>query len=214
MPEQDPGSARRSAAIDSAGSKDADPEPSPFAKRLWRAAERFGFAVAKRQVVIGDSAKRICNTAAELFPKAVRVLDIRHAKEHLREVGRAVCGVGTNLCRAWSEKFCEALAEGRVDDVLEEPRRHAGDKTAREAIGCFEHNRSRMRYPEYRRIGLLIGSGMVESACGDLVALFKRGGMRWSKACANDIFALRACVQSGLYDDHWRYRRKPPPLAA
>lgn len=40
-----------------------------------------------------------------------------------------------------------------------------------------------------------------------------RGGMRWSKAGANDILALRACVQSGLYDDHWRHRHKPP-LAA
>ena len=215
LPERDAGSARHSAAIDSAGSKDADPEPSPFGKRLWRAAERFGFALAKRQVVIGDGAKWIWNTAAEQFPKAVCNVDVWHAKERLWEVGRAVCGVGTELCRAWSEKVCAALAEGRVGDVLAELRRHAGDKTVDEAIGYFENNRSRMRYPEYRRMGLLIGSGMVESSCGNLVAArFKRGGMRWSKAGANDILALRACVQSGLYDDYWRYRRKPPPLAA
>ena len=190
-------------------------ESAPFGKRLWRAAERFGFALAKRQVVIGDGAKWIWNTAAEQFPKAICIVDVWHAKERLWEVGRAVCGVGTELCRAWSEKVCAALAEGRVGDVLAELRRHAGDKTVDEAIGYFENNRSRMRYPEYRRMGLLIGSGMVESSCGNLVAArFKRGGMRWSKAGAYDILALRACVQSGLYDDYWRYRRKPPPLAA
>ena len=44
-----------------------------------------------------------------------------------------------------------ACSEGRVGDVLEELRRHAGDKTVDEAIGYFENNRSRMRYPEYRR---------------------------------------------------------------
>ena len=50
---------------------------------------------------------------------------------------------------------------------------------------------------------LLIGSGIAESACGNLVAArFKRGGMRWSKAGANDILALCACVRSGLYDDY------------
>ena len=111
-------------------------------------------------------------------------------------------GIGTDLCRAWSERVCEALAEGCVDDVLEELRRHASDKTAREAIGHFENNRSRTRYPECRRMGLMIGSGMVESACGNLVAArFKHGSMRWSKAGTNDILPLCACVQSGMYDE-------------
>lgn len=166
-------------------------------------------------MVIADGAKWIWNTVAELFPKAICIVDIRHAKERLWDVGRAVHGVGTDLCRAWAEKVCEALAAGRIEHVLEELRRHAGDKTADEAIGYFENNRSRMRYPEYRRMGLMIGSGMVESACGNLVAArFKRGGMRWSKAGANAILPLRACVQSGLYDDYWRHRRKRPPLAA
>ena len=50
-----------------------------------------------------------------------------------------------------------------------------------------------------------------ESSCGTLVtARFKRGGMRWSKAGANDILRLRACVRSGLYDGFWRQRRGPP----
>ena len=67
----------------------------------------------------------------------------------------------------------------------------------------------------YRAMGLLIGSGVVESSCGTLVAArFKRGGMRWSKAGANDILPLRACIRSGLYDDFWRQRRGPPPPAA
>ena len=44
LPERDAGSARHSAAIDSAGSKDADPEPSPFA-RFPRPQRMPGFPV-------------------------------------------------------------------------------------------------------------------------------------------------------------------------
>ena len=71
-----------------------------------------------------------------------------------------------------------------------------------------------MRWPRYRDMGLPIGSGMVESSCGTLVGeRFKRGGMHWSKAGVNDLLPLRSCIRSGLYDDFWRQRRGPPPLA-
>ena len=214
LPERAAGSARHTAAIDSARSRDADSKPSPFARRLWQAARRFGFAAAKRQVLIGDGAKWIWNTGAELFPNAIRIVDIWHAWQRLWEVGRAVHGAGTRHCREWSEKVCEALSEGRVGDVLRELRRHAGEPVADQAVGYFENNRGRMRYPLYLAMGLLIGSGVVESSCGTLVAArFKRGGMHWSKAGANDILPLRACIRSGLYDNFWRQRRRPPTPA-
>ena len=60
LPERDAGSARHTAAIDSARSKDADPRPSPFAQWLWRAARRFRFAAAKRQVV-----EKVCAALSE-----------------------------------------------------------------------------------------------------------------------------------------------------
>ena len=215
LPERDAGSARHTAAIDSAASKDVDAEPSAFARRLRRAAERFGFAAAKRQVVVADGAKWIWNAVAELFPNAICIVDVWHAQERLWEVGRAVHGAGTARCRAWSETVCAALREGRVDDVLRELRRHAGDKTAGQCVGYVENNRSRMRYPAYRERGLLIGSGMVESSCRTLVGeRLKCSGMRWSRAGANDVMALRSCVRSERYDDFWRHRRKPPRLAA
>ena len=215
LAERDAGSARHTAAIDSAASKDVDAEPSAFARRLRRAAERFGFAAAKRQAVVADGAKWIWNAVAELFPNAICIVDVWHAQERLWEVGRAVHGAGTARCRAWSETVCAALREGRVDDVLRELRRHAGDKTADQCVGYVENNRSRMRYPAYRERGLLIGSGMVESSCRTLVGeRLKCAGMRWSRAGANDVMALRSCVRSELYDDFWRHRHKPQPSAA
>ena len=57
--------------------------------------------------------------------------------------------------------------------------------------------------------------GMVESSCRTLVGeRLKCAGMRRSKAGANDVLALRSCVRSELYNDFWRHRHKPPPIAA
>ena len=89
-----------------------------------------------------DCAQWIWNAVAELFPNAVCIVDIWHARERLREVGRSVYCAGTELCRAWSEKVCAALSEGRVDDVLREPRRHVGDKTADQCVEYVENNRA------------------------------------------------------------------------
>lgn len=162
-------------------------------------------------MVIGDGAKWIWNTAAELFPNAICIVDVWHAWERLWEVGRAPHGEGSARCGAWAEKVCQALSEGRVADVLRELRAYAGEPAADKAALYFENNRERMRCPLYRDMGLLIGSGMVESSSGTLVgARFKRAGMRWSKAGANDILPLRACLRSGLYDGFRRQRRRLP----
>ena len=158
------GATRRSAAIDSAASRDADAKLSPFAARLWRETLRSGFALARVKVVLGDGAKWIWNVASELFPGAVEIVDLWHAREHLWEVGRAVYGAGTALCEAWAKKVCAALSEGRLDDVLEALRRHAGNDEARRCVAYVEANRARMRYPEYRATGLPAGSGVVERA--------------------------------------------------
>ena len=55
-PMRDPGSVSYSGAIESAASRDTDPNPSPFARRVRREAERRGFPQAQRRVVLGDGA--------------------------------------------------------------------------------------------------------------------------------------------------------------
>ena len=216
LPLRDAGSVRVSAAIESAASRDADPEPSPFGGRTWRAAKLFGFAKAKRRVAVGDGAKWIWNTVAEMLPGCVEIVDLWHAKEHLWEVGRAVHGHGTERCAQWSRRVCAALEAGRVEDVLAALRQHA--ETCEAAEKCVKYvvgNRHRMRYPKFRKMGLCVGSGVVESMCKGLVGeRFKHRGMRWSVAGANAVLALRAAVFNDRYDDFWRPPDKAHPLAA
>ena len=71
-PERDPGAARYSAAIESAASRDTDPEAAPFAQRLRRMAERCSYADAPRRVVLGDGAAWIWKLADQECPGALR----------------------------------------------------------------------------------------------------------------------------------------------
>ena len=71
--------ARSGAAIESAATRNTDPDLSAFARRVGREAERRGFGLAKRQVVVGDGAPWIWNVTAEQFPEAIEIVDLYHA---------------------------------------------------------------------------------------------------------------------------------------
>ena len=140
-------------------------------------------------------------------------MDLRHAWEHLWEVGRALFGEGAALCEAWSRKWCAALSEGRLDDVLAELRGRADCEAALRCAGHVEANRERMRYPEFRAMGLPVGSGVVESACGAVVAdRLKRGGMCWTVARTNAMLALRCWILDRRLHDFSPPRQDPRRL--
>ena len=53
---------------------------------------RSEFTAARAKVVLGDGAKWIWNIASELFPGAVEIGDLWHARQHVWAVGREVYG--------------------------------------------------------------------------------------------------------------------------
>ena len=55
-PVRDRGSVSYNAAVESAASRDTDPQPAAFAQRAYREAIRRGFDSAAQRVVIGDGA--------------------------------------------------------------------------------------------------------------------------------------------------------------
>ena len=79
-PLRDPGSVSYNAAVESAASRDTDPQPAAFAQRVHRESQRRGFDTAARRVVVGDGAPWIWNLSAEQFPGAIEIVDIYHAK--------------------------------------------------------------------------------------------------------------------------------------
>jgi len=58
----------------------------------------------------------------------------------------------------------------------------------------FERNAARMRYPNFRRQHLFVGSGVIEAGCKTVIgSRLKRSGMFWTVRGANVIIALRCC---------------------
>jgi len=205
---RDPGSVSYSAAIESAASPQVVETLSPFAQRVDREAQRRGFDRASRRVVLGDGAPWIWNLADDLFPGAIQIVDLFHAKQHLADVAKALYGPGTDLAHQWARLRHDELDAGRMDDLLEALRTHAPTHEA--ARQCWEyvtHHRARMRYPAFRAQGLCVSSGVVEA--GGKVAIgtrLKRAGMHWTVAGADAIIALRCCRLSGRFEDFWERR--------
>ena len=210
IPVRDRGSVSYSAAIESAAARDTDEAPSAFAGRAEREAVRRGFDRAERRVIIGDGAAWIWNLAAEQFPGAIEVVDLFHAKEHLSDVATAIYGTADDLRRQWARQRHAELDEGRMDDLLDALRLHAGTTDeARTCLGYVTTNRGRMRYPELRAAGLCVSSGVVEAGCRVAIGTrLKRAGMHWTLAGADAIIALRCCKLSGRFEAFWERRSR------
>jgi hypothetical protein len=215
-PVRDPGSVSYSAAIESAASRDTDPEPSPFARRVEREARRRGFDQAPRRVVLGDGAPWIWNLADEIFPGAIQIVDLYHAKQHLGDVAKALYGPGSDLAHHWASQRGEELDQGQIDALLEALRLHApSHEQARQCLEYVQRNRHRMRYPDFRAQGLCVASGVVEAGCKLVVTTrLKRAGMHWTVHGANAILALRCAKLSNRFNDFGQPRPATASTAA
>jgi hypothetical protein len=64
-----------------------------------------------------------------------------------------------------------------------------------------------MRYADFRRQGLFVGSGVIEAGCKTIIGQrLKRSGMHWTVRGANAIIALRCCQMSGRWEEFWENR--------
>jgi Uncharacterised protein family (UPF0236) len=206
-PVRDPGSITYSAAIESAAALDTSPDRSEFAERVLREATRRGFTEASRCVVLGDGSAWIWNTAAELFPQAIQILDRFHAKEHLSQVGKVIYS-DSQQGQKWIQRRYDELDEGRLKSLLKALDRQAAKYAqARECADYIRNNRHRMRYPQFHEQGLCTSTGVVEAGCKVVIGTrLKRAGMHWTVSGANDIIALRCSKLSGRYEDFWERR--------
>lgn len=89
--------------------------------------------------------------------------------------------------RRWVEAQKDKLWAGDVEGILISlTRLRPAGKEAQEIVRTnrhyFETNRERMRYARFREKGYFIGSGVIESACKQIVTVrLKRSSMRWSR---------------------------------
>ena len=164
-----------------------------FGKRLYLEAWKRGWSRALKRVVMGDGSEWIWNQAHLHFPNATEIVDLYHASGHLWELVRKLYPND------------EALVSGFRS--IETSNAEVAEKIRIEAE-YFEKNAERMRYPEFRRQHLFVGTGVIEAGCKTVIgSRCKQSGMFWTVRGANAILALRCCQFNGRFEDYWEARR-------
>ena len=202
--------------VDASGPKhyvSAQETAESFGDRLYVAAGARGVEQAEEVVVIGDGAEWIWNLAAHHYPKATEIVDYWHACEHIHDLAKVCYGEETKAGERWAKEHDRRLKEKGPCPLVRALRRRKA-KTPQEAeeiqatLRYFTTHIERMRYPEFRQRGLMIGSGPVEAACKVVVGYrLKQAGMRWSQSGAHHVLALRCLVLNRQSDDIRRFAR-------
>ncbi|NEP20363.1 MAG: ISKra4 family transposase [Leptolyngbya sp. SIO4C1] len=164
-------------------------------------------------VFLGDGAAWLWGMASMLFPDAIEILDFFHVSEYLWAVARAAFPAQADEQNAkdWVESQQHALRHSQWPQVLQAaqrlpPKTHELTQAVERLVSYLSNNQSRLDYQRYLQMGLMIGSGVVESSNRRIVTLrLKQSGMFWSKAGAEAVMTLRACYLSSSqrWHDFW-----------
>jgi hypothetical protein len=179
---------------------------------LHREACKRGYGT-KRTLFLADGAETIWALQQEYFPLAEPCIDWCHVAEKLWTVGTCFHEEASDALKNWVAVQTARLRRGNVQQIIDElatrldgtPKMGPGNKWKRKKLSdthrYLTEHRSRMRYAELRRSDLDIGTGAVEGAVRNLIAMRLDGpGMRWSRQRSERLLHLR-CV---LINNQWR----------
>jgi len=187
-----------------------------FGTRLRREAFRRGLAQSRRVVLLGDGAPWVWELGRINFPNAIAILDYYHAREHLTLLIEALAGKGTPKAAQLLKRWESWLWEGHIARLIKAAQQRIGHGTppnseaAMTQLGYFQKNMNRMRYGEFRRQGLFIGSGVVEAGCKTVVGQrAKQSGMCWTEAGLLAVLHTRCALLGGQFDAFWDNWNQP-----
>ena len=161
-----------------------------FGIRIYAEAIRRGVSRAAKVIVLGDGARGFGGLPKNIFTGRSRSsISITLGSTWLL-IANLVYGTGTIKSKEWMDARREQLDAGDVEAVIASVRRlrpsHAKvQEEVRTAADYFHRNAERMRYAEFRKQGLFVGSGVMEAGCKTICGQrLKLSGMHWTvKRC-------------------------------
>jgi hypothetical protein len=149
-----------------------------------------------------------------LYDEYVKGVDFYHTSEHLSRAGEALFGKSSPEAASWYEDWYDNLLESddAVHALIRSIDYHCKTRKLtkrrqneiRRERTFFLRNKHRMKYADFLRRGLPIGSGPVEAACKTVVKTrMCRSGMRWSRKGGQHILHLRSYVKSNRWNTFW-----------
>lgn len=181
-----------------------------FGLRIRDEARRRGLGRAHRVVFIGDGAPWIWELRRLNFPRAIEILDLYHALEHLHLLCEGLYPSQKHWAQKMESTWADMIRNDEVLKVIAAARRRLqqlkpkADKPLETQIAYFEHHQHRMLYKTYRQSGLFCGSGVVEAGCKAVIGQrLKNSGMFWTESGAKSVLDLRCALKSNRWDECW-----------
>jgi hypothetical protein len=193
-----------------------------FGWQLAAEVHRRGLDRAKRKACVCDGqAYNWSIYEMHLLPAGfVAILDFVHLLAYLHDAAHALWGADMARGRKTYAQWLRWAWSGKVGPLLSSLRAAAAKlarrgssaaarrQTVEETLTYIRNNRKRMDYPEYRRLGLPVGSAPVESTIKQINRRVKGSEKSRLAGGAEAILQLRAAQLS--QDDRWsRYRLRP-----
>ena len=199
-----------------------------FGNMLQIEAQRRGVQKARQVVFLSDNGHGLPEMRRREFPDAAVVTDYYHVTERLFACAKAIKGDGPahekererfwhglkdRLWRGQIERLIGVLAEHAQAHAtrptqLSQLREQSAAHTLWTHVFYLEKYKGSMDYPAYRARGWPIGSGTIESGCGQFGGRFKHSRMRWTRRIANAGHQVKAAILS----EDGRWQRRWPPL--
>jgi hypothetical protein len=181
-------------------------------EQMRRQAGHVGMNETEQWIALSDAGNGLEEFFDVYFPQAVKIVDFRHATEHLTPLAKLLRpGVaGEQLLSAWCHQLKHEGGAKLLTELqaLDRAPMDAATRAAHDdALTYFGNHTGRMNYPEYLRNGWQIGTGSVESACKNVInARLNMGGMRWGTEGGDALAHLRAlfCSEADQWDAFWR----------
>lgn len=176
-----------------------------FGALLRKLAVSRGYGTGFRIQIVGDGAEWIANIVRKVFPGSdiVFTVDFFHACEYVQAfvaltgLDAAETKKAYRTARAFLRRYGAATLLRHLRKRF--PDLEASSKEAAAKLAYIEKRQENMRYGEYHKQGLYIGSGLVEAACRtDVARRCKQSGMHWRLKNAAAMCALVARFRSNL----------------
>jgi hypothetical protein len=177
-----------------------------FQRLMFALAIRNGYGKYKRTVILSDGATWIKNMKENFYRDAIRILDFRHLCEHIYDFAKLYFDKNEDKYKPWAEMAKKEFRNGRHAKILPEIEKMqaklSSDDPKAKLFNYVKSNMDGIDYASYKKMGLYIGSGHIESGNKSVAQeRMKRPGMRWKDDSANNLLALRAKLKSDLWEE-------------
>lgn len=178
-----------------ASSQDAERFGWQLEARAWQ----LGFPAAKRQAFVSDGLPVNWTICRRHFPRATPILDLMHGLSYAWSAATAIDG-GTSYRQwakwIWQGEVAQVIAALREhqqrlgvppDDQPSDPRHLVA-----RALTYYTNNQERMKYPQYRQLGLPLTSSHIESTIKQINQRIKGSEKFWRRTSGDSVLQLRA----------------------